>query len=62
MAPLTVALLGLGEAGSALAGDLVAAGASVRGFDPAGGEDVAGVRRAADVRAAVRPAATSSSA
>ncbi len=37
MAPLTVALLGLGEAGSALAGDLVAAGAAVRGFDPAGG-------------------------
>ena len=37
MAPLTVALLGLGEAGSALAGDLVAAGVSVRGFDPAGG-------------------------
>ena len=53
MAPLTVALLGLGEAGSALAGDLVAAGASVRGFDPAGGDDVAGVQRAADARAAV---------
>jgi 3-hydroxyisobutyrate dehydrogenase-like beta-hydroxyacid dehydrogenase len=53
VAPMTVALLGLGEAGSALAGDLVAAGASVRGFDPAGGEDVAGVERAADARAAV---------
>jgi 3-hydroxyisobutyrate dehydrogenase-like beta-hydroxyacid dehydrogenase len=37
VAPLTVALLGLGEAGSALALDLVAAGAVVRGFDPAGG-------------------------
>jgi 3-hydroxyisobutyrate dehydrogenase-like beta-hydroxyacid dehydrogenase len=37
VAPLTVALLGLGEAGSALAVDLVAAGAAVRGFDPAGG-------------------------
>ena len=47
MAPLTVALLGLGEAGSALAGDLVAAGASVRGFDPAARE-VAGIDRAAD--------------
>jgi len=53
VAPLTVALLGLGEAGSALAGDLVAAGASVRGFDPAGGEDVGGVERAADACAAV---------
>jgi 3-hydroxyisobutyrate dehydrogenase-like beta-hydroxyacid dehydrogenase len=53
VAPLTVALLGLGEAGSALAGDLVAAGASVRGFDPVSGTDIAGVQRAADVRAAV---------
>lgn len=52
MAPLTVALLGLGEAGSALAGDLVAAGASVRGFDPARRE-VPGVEPAADARAAV---------
>lgn len=53
MAPLTVALLGLGEAGSALARALVAAGASVHGFDPAGGEDVAGMQRAADACAAV---------
>ena len=53
MAPLTVALLGLGEAGSALAGDLVAAGVFVRGFDPAAGHDVPGVHRAADARAAV---------
>jgi 3-hydroxyisobutyrate dehydrogenase-like beta-hydroxyacid dehydrogenase len=53
MAPLTVALLGLGEAGSAIAGDLVAAGASVRGFDPAGGEGIEGVERAADACAAV---------
>lgn len=30
-----VAILGLGEAGSAIAGDLVAAGVEVRGFDPA---------------------------
>jgi 3-hydroxyisobutyrate dehydrogenase-like beta-hydroxyacid dehydrogenase len=29
-----IAVLGLGEAGSLLAGDLVAAGAAVRGFDP----------------------------
>ena len=34
MAPLTVAVLGLGEAGSAIAGDLAEAGATVRGFDP----------------------------
>jgi 3-hydroxyisobutyrate dehydrogenase-like beta-hydroxyacid dehydrogenase len=53
VAPLTVALLGLGEAGSVIARDLVAAGVSVRGFDPAGGEDIAGVRRVRDARAAV---------
>jgi 3-hydroxyisobutyrate dehydrogenase-like beta-hydroxyacid dehydrogenase len=53
VAPLTVALLGLGEAGSAIAGDLVAAGVSVRGFDPAGGRGPAGIERAADARAAV---------
>jgi 3-hydroxyisobutyrate dehydrogenase-like beta-hydroxyacid dehydrogenase len=53
VAPLTVALLGLGEAGSILARDLVAAGASVRGFDPARGDEIAGVQRAADARAAV---------
>jgi 3-hydroxyisobutyrate dehydrogenase-like beta-hydroxyacid dehydrogenase len=34
VAPLTVAVLGLGEAGSAIAGDLAEAGATVRGFDP----------------------------
>lgn len=34
MASLTVAVLGLGEAGSAIAGDLAGAGATVRGFDP----------------------------
>ena len=32
--PPVVAVLGLGEAGSAIAADLVAAGAVVRGFDP----------------------------
>lgn len=32
--PLRVAVLGLGEAGSAIAADLCAAGAVVRGFDP----------------------------
>jgi 3-hydroxyisobutyrate dehydrogenase-like beta-hydroxyacid dehydrogenase len=33
--PLTIAVLGLGEAGSLIAWDLVAAGAVVRGYDPA---------------------------
>jgi 3-hydroxyisobutyrate dehydrogenase-like beta-hydroxyacid dehydrogenase len=53
VAPLTFALLGLGEAGSAIAGDLVAAGASVRGFDPAVRGGVAGVELAADANGAV---------
>jgi 3-hydroxyisobutyrate dehydrogenase-like beta-hydroxyacid dehydrogenase len=52
VAPLTVAVLGLGEAGSAIAGDLVAAGVAVRGFDPALAEAPAGVELAADARAA----------
>jgi len=33
--PVVIAVLGLGEAGSAIAGDLVRAGAVVRGYDPA---------------------------
>jgi 3-hydroxyisobutyrate dehydrogenase-like beta-hydroxyacid dehydrogenase len=52
VAPLTVALLGLGEAGSAIAGDLVAAGAVVRGFDPVATPAPAGVELAADAGAA----------
>jgi 3-hydroxyisobutyrate dehydrogenase-like beta-hydroxyacid dehydrogenase len=52
VAPLTVAVLGLGEAGSAIAGDLVAAGVAVRGFDPALAEAPAGVELATDARAA----------
>lgn len=43
----TVAVFGLGEAGSAIAADLAAAGATVRGFDPAPVPDVAGVQRVA---------------
>ena len=42
---LQVAVLGLGEAGGAIAGDLVALGVDVRGFDPAPRE-VNGVGRA----------------
>jgi 3-hydroxyisobutyrate dehydrogenase-like beta-hydroxyacid dehydrogenase len=53
VAALTVALLGLGEAGSVIARELVAAGVAVRAFDPAGGADVAGVQRATDACAAV---------
>ena len=48
----TVALLGLGEAGSRLAGDLLEAGAEVRAFDPEG-RDVDGVGRAPDPQAVV---------
>ena len=33
--PLVIAVLGLGEAGSLIAGDLAAAGVGVRGYDPA---------------------------
>jgi len=52
VAPLTVAVLGLGEAGSAIAGDLAGAGATVRGFDPVAGAP-AGVEAAADAGGAV---------
>jgi 3-hydroxyisobutyrate dehydrogenase-like beta-hydroxyacid dehydrogenase len=52
VAPLTIALLGLGEAGSAIAGDLVAAGAVVRGFDPARANTPDGVDRAPDATTA----------
>jgi 3-hydroxyisobutyrate dehydrogenase-like beta-hydroxyacid dehydrogenase len=47
---LAVAVLGLGEAGSEIAADLVAAGADVRGYDPAvpGVEGVATRRDEAD--------------
>jgi 3-hydroxyisobutyrate dehydrogenase-like beta-hydroxyacid dehydrogenase len=48
----TVAVLGLGEAGSRLAGDLLEAGAGVRAYDP-GGRDVDGVVRAPDPVTAV---------
>jgi 3-hydroxyisobutyrate dehydrogenase-like beta-hydroxyacid dehydrogenase len=54
-APVTVAVLGLGEAGGAIGADLAAAGARVVGWDPAGG-DVEGVEFAADDRAAVEGA------
>jgi 3-hydroxyisobutyrate dehydrogenase-like beta-hydroxyacid dehydrogenase len=48
-----VAVLGLGEAGSLLAADLVAAGVDVRGHDPGPGRDVPGLTRTEDAAAAV---------
>jgi 3-hydroxyisobutyrate dehydrogenase-like beta-hydroxyacid dehydrogenase len=46
-------VLGLGEAGSRIASDLAAAGAAVRGYDPAGA-DPPGVAVVSDVETAVR--------
>jgi 3-hydroxyisobutyrate dehydrogenase-like beta-hydroxyacid dehydrogenase len=54
-ADLTVAVLGLGEAGSAIAADLVAAGVTVRGYDPAV-QGVDGVEDFADEAQAARGA------
>jgi 3-hydroxyisobutyrate dehydrogenase-like beta-hydroxyacid dehydrogenase len=51
-----VAVLGLGEAGAAIAGDLAAAGVDVRGFDPVAG-GVEGVKRADSASAAASGAA-----
>src|SRR5690348_6678487 len=51
-----VAVLGLGEAGAAIAGDLAAAGADVRGYDPVA-KDVEGVTRADSAAAAAEGAA-----
>jgi len=53
--PLVIAVLGLGEAGSLIARDLVAAGADVRGYDPKG-IAVAGVRSRAGEAEAVADA------
>jgi 3-hydroxyisobutyrate dehydrogenase-like beta-hydroxyacid dehydrogenase len=48
-----IVVLGLGEAGSRIAADLVAAGAEVRGYDPASSTGPPGVVRAPDAGAAV---------
>ena len=53
---LTIGFFGLGEAGSLISADLVAAGATVTGYDPAPRPTPAGVRRAADPRAALEGA------
>ena len=41
---LRIAVLGLGEAGSEIGRDLVAAGADVRGYDPKGSPSTASTR------------------
>ena len=48
---MQVAVLGLGEAGGRIAGDLAAAGCRVRGFDPARRLD--GIENAESARSAV---------
>jgi len=52
---MVIALLGVGEAGSALGSELISAGAQVRGFDPAGFE-LEGVEPASDAAEAARDA------
>lgn len=54
--PLTIAVLGMGEAGGALARDLVQAGATVRGYDPVA-PGPPGIIPSADEADAVRGAA-----
>ena len=56
MSGLTVAVLGLGEAGSRLASDLTAAGAEVRGYDPLGGGTPADAVAGSDVVLSVNSA------
>ncbi len=52
----TITVFGLGEAGSLIAADLAAAGASVHGFDPADVDTPPGVERHDDPKTAVRGA------
>lgn len=56
LAALQVAVFGLGEAGSELAGGLAAAGAQVTGYDPAPVVEPAGVTRVSRPEAAVADA------
>ena len=56
MAPPRIAVLGLGEAGGRLAGDLAAAGVAVVGYDPVAPAAAEGVVRAADPETAVAEA------
>jgi 3-hydroxyisobutyrate dehydrogenase-like beta-hydroxyacid dehydrogenase len=52
-APIHVALLGLGEAGTAFAADFIALGVPTAGWDPVPTRSVSGLRRAESVAAAV---------
>lgn len=54
--PTRDALLGLGEAGTAFAGDLVAAGVATAGWDPAPARSVPGLRAAQDALDAIADA------
>jgi 3-hydroxyisobutyrate dehydrogenase-like beta-hydroxyacid dehydrogenase len=54
---LTVAMFGLGEAGSLISADLAAAGATVNGYDPADVATPPGVHRHSDPASAVAGAA-----
>ena len=54
--PLCVALLGLGEAGTAFADDLVSVGVPTAGWDPAPSGSVSGLRRAESAADAVEGA------
>ncbi|BDG16351.1 NAD(P)-dependent oxidoreductase [Thermus brockianus] len=56
MARLRMAVLGLGEAGSAIAWDLVQAGAEVVGYDPIPEKNVPGIHRAQSEREAAHGA------
>ena len=56
LAGLSVGFFGLGEAGSLISADLVAAGATVTGYDPAPRPTPEGVGRVADPGAAVEGA------
>lgn len=55
--PPRIAVLGLGEAGTAIAADLIAAGAEVSGWDPVAAPDLDGLRLAAGSADAVSGAA-----
>lgn len=54
--PIHVALLGLGEAGTAFAVDLIALGVPTAGWDPVQDRSVSGLRRAASAAGAVEEA------
>jgi 3-hydroxyisobutyrate dehydrogenase-like beta-hydroxyacid dehydrogenase len=54
--PAVIAVLGMGEAGAAIATDLAAAGARVLGWDPRPYDEPAGVEAATSDRAAARSA------